>query len=68
VILRRRVIDLELTKINMKKLQTVITFDRQVGWRGVKNESCSKRGNGDWGPSKFQKFTVYYFFFFGGMM
>jgi len=43
--LNRGVIDLELPKISMKKLQTVITFDKKIGWRRVKNESCLKRGN-----------------------
>ena len=43
--MKRIVIDLELPKIIVTKLQTVITFDREVGWRRVKNESCSKRGN-----------------------
>ena len=42
--LKKRVIDLELAKISMKKFQVVISFDREVGWRRVKNESCSKRG------------------------
>jgi len=45
LILKRRVIDLELAKISMKKLETTITFDREVRWRRVKNESCSKRDN-----------------------
>ena len=43
--MKRIVVDLELPKIIVTKLQTVITFDREVGWRRVKNESCSKRGN-----------------------
>ena len=43
--MNRIVIDLELPKIIVTKLQTVITFDREVGWKRVKNESCSKRGN-----------------------
>jgi len=34
--LKRKVIDLELTKISMKKLQAVITFDKEVKWRHVK--------------------------------
>ena len=43
--MNRREIDLELAKINMKKLQMVMTFDREIGWRCVKNESCLKRCN-----------------------
>jgi len=43
--LKKKVIDLELSKIRMKKLQTIINFDREVGWRRVKSESCSKQGN-----------------------
>ena len=31
--------NLELAKISMKKLQTTITFDKEVGWRRVKNKS-----------------------------
>ena len=34
--MKRRVIDLELTIIIMKKLQTTITFDRELRWRRVK--------------------------------
>jgi len=40
--LKRRVIDLELVNIRMKKLQVVITFDKEVGWRRIKNEIFSK--------------------------
>jgi len=29
----------------VRKLQTTITFDREVGLRRSKNESCSKWGN-----------------------
>jgi len=43
--LKRIVIDLELPLIIVTKLQTVITLDREVGWRRVKNESCVKHGN-----------------------
>ena len=34
--------DLVFPKINVTKLEMVITFDREVRWRRVKNESCSK--------------------------
>ena len=34
--------DFELLRIFCGKLQTAITFDREVGWRRVKNESCSR--------------------------
>jgi len=43
--LKKRVIELELEKISMKKLQMAIPFGREVRWRSVKYESCSKRGN-----------------------
>jgi len=63
-------IDFELQRIIGGKLQTTITFDWEVGWRRVKNESCWKRGNKGScqylkgiGPPKFQKSIVYYFFF-----
>jgi len=63
------VIDLDLPKIIVAKLQTIITFDREVRWRRVKNESCSKRGNKssyhaqrELAPLKFQKSIIYYHF------
>jgi len=38
-------IDFEFPKFRTKKLQMVITFDRELGLRRSKNESCSKLGN-----------------------
>jgi len=51
------------------KLQTVITFDREIRWRRVNNESCSKRGNKSschWPhkKSKNPSFTIILFLFF----
>jgi len=58
----------ELRRINSEKLQTVITFDKEVRWRRVKNESCSKGGNESscqflkGAQPKFQKSIIYYHF------
>jgi len=38
-------IDLGFQRFRAKKLQTTITFDRELGLRRSKNESCSKWGN-----------------------
>jgi len=40
--LYRFIIDFELQKFRAKTLQTTITFDRKLGLRRSKNESCSK--------------------------
>ena len=64
--MKRKVIDLGLLKISLKKLQTVITIDREVGWRRVKNESCLKRGNESrllLGSTKFPKMHRLLLFF-----
>jgi len=36
------IVDFELQKFKAKKLQTIITFERELGLRRSKNESCSK--------------------------
>ena len=41
----RFIIELGFRRFRAKKLQTAITFDRELGLRRCKNESCSKRGN-----------------------
>jgi len=43
--MHRFIIDFEMTKFRTKKLQIVITFDRELELRCVKNESCSKWDN-----------------------
>ena len=45
--MKRRVIHLELAKISIKKLLTVITFDREVGWSRVNDKChfCGKSGH-----------------------
>jgi len=56
----------------MEKLQMAITFDRELGLRSSKNESCStwlkeacgQSSKGIWTQKNFQKFMVYYFFIF----
>jgi len=59
----RFIIDLGFQKFRVKKLQTAITFDRELGLIRSKNESCSKWGNEALGqqqkavgPSKISKF------------
>jgi len=54
----------------MKKLQMTITFDRELGLRCFKIESCWKRRNEAFGQSRrgskhknFTKFCRFYFFF-----
>jgi len=69
--LYRFIIDLGFQKFRAKKLQTVITFDRELGLRRSKNKSCLKEHNKAYGqypkgirnPKFFQNFIVYYFFF-----
>jgi len=55
-------IDLGFKKFRTKKLQTTITFGRELGWRRSKNESCSKWGNKS-GNSKIPSFKVSFLFF-----
>jgi len=61
------IIDLGFEKFRTKKLQTAITFDKELGLRRSKNESCSKWGNefAD-GPPEIPKFHrlgfLFYFF------
>jgi len=43
--LYRFTIDLGFQRFRAKKLQTAITFDRELGLRRSKNETCSKWGN-----------------------
>jgi len=43
--LYRFTIDLGFQRFRAKKLQTTITFDRELGLRRSKNESCSKWDN-----------------------
>jgi len=45
------IIDLGFQKFRTKKLQTIITFDKKLGLRRSKNESCSKLGNEALGQS-----------------
>jgi len=42
----------------MERLQMVITFDRELGLKRFKNESCSKWGNEAPGLRKFQNSIV----------
>jgi len=59
-----------LQKFREKKLQMVITFDRELGLKGSKNESCSKWDNevcgksskGIMNPNFFPKFHCLLFF------
>jgi len=70
--LYRFIIDFELQKFREKKLQMVITFDRELGLKGSKNESCSKWDNevcgksskGIMNPNFFPKFHCLLFFYF----
>jgi len=41
----RFIIELGFQRFRVKKLQTTITLDRELGLRRRKNESCSKWGN-----------------------
>jgi len=41
----RFLIDLGFRRFRAKKLQSAITFERELGLRRSKNESCSKWGN-----------------------
>jgi len=43
--LSKIIIDLGFKKFRTKKLQTTITFDRELGLRHSKNESCLKQHN-----------------------
>ena len=62
----RFTIDLGFQRFRAKKLQTAITFDRELGLRRSKNESCSKWGNEPLGQppenSKISSFMVSFFF------
>jgi len=71
--LYRFIIDLGFTKFKIEKRQTTITFDKELGLRSSKNESCSKWGNKFTGqrpkavgPPKIPKFHhlgfLFYFF------
>jgi len=67
------IIDLGFQKILNEKLQMAITFDKELGFRCSKNESCSKWGNEALGqlpkavgPTKISKLhrLVFLFYFF----